>query len=123
MANVIYPMIIFIFCFGAALTYINDTGMYDIKMPESGVQSSLQQAEDTNAALLQTTDGSYDQGLWEQMKILGQSIFGGILAIFTLGPLLMSMGVPVGMAGMFISPLGFVAIAWLIEMWLGRPME
>lgn len=123
MANVIYLMIIFVFALGASITYINDTGLYVMKVPESGVQSDIGQAQQMNEAMLQTTDTPNGLGTWEQLKIVGHSIFGGAVAILTIGPLLMSLGIPIGMVGLLISPLGFALAAWLIEMWLGRPME
>jgi hypothetical protein len=122
MASIIYPMILFIFIFGAGMAYINETGLYEIKMPESGVQSNLSQASSTNDALLQT---SKDSGLnyIEMLQLMGKTIVGGLVAIFTLGPLLTSFGIPIGLAGWLISPLGIVLVFWLVEMWMGRPAE
>lgn len=122
MANIIYPMILFIFIFGAWTTFINDSGMYAIKMPDSGITSQLQQANDTNQAFLETTSHPVT-GYFEQLYIMGKCIFGGILALFTLGFLLQSYGIPIGLVGFLISPLGIVLVFWLIEYWLGRPAE
>jgi hypothetical protein len=122
MASIVYPMILFIFIFGAGMTYINETQMYTVQMPESGVQSNLSQASSANDALLQT---SKDSGLnyIEMLQLMGKTVFGGLLAIFTLGPLLQSFGIPIGLVGWLISPLGIVLVFWLVEMWLGRPVE
>jgi hypothetical protein len=84
MASVVYPMILFIFIIGAGMTYINETGLDEIKVPESGVVSNLSQASGTNTALLES---SKDSGLnyIEMMQLMGKTVFGGLLAIFTLG--------------------------------------
>jgi hypothetical protein len=122
MASIVYPLILFIFIFGAATTFINETGLYSAKLPESGIVSNTDQANEFNDAL---TKSSKDSGLnaYEQMYLMGKCVFGGIFAIFTLGPLLDSYGVPLGMQGFLLSPLGIVLVFWLIEMWLGRPAE
>jgi hypothetical protein len=122
MASIVYPLIIFIFLIGAGMTWINDTGLYKMQMPESGIKSNLSQADATNNALLQT---SKDSGLnyIEMLFLLGKCVIGGLLAIFTLGPLLISLGVPPDLTIFLLSPLGIVLVFWLIEMWLGRPAE
>ena len=122
MANVIYSIILFIFIFGATVSYINDSGMYEIKIPESGVQSDIGQAQQLNTALTETSKSTQMSAI-DQLYIIGTSITGGLLAVFTLGPLLASMGVPLGLVGMLISPLGIVAAFWVIEMWTGRAQE
>jgi len=122
MANVIYSIILFIFIFGATVTYINDSGLYEMKLAESGASSSISQAQQLNTALTETSK-STSMSMIDQLYIIGTSITGGLLAVFTLGPLLQSMGVPLGMIGMLISPLGIVAAFWVIEMWTGRAQE
>ena len=122
MSNIIYPAIIFIFILGAGMTFINESGLYTMKMPESGAQSDLAQAQEINSALVDTSKESGMSGI-EQITLLGQCVFGGVLAIFTLGPMLSSFGVPGGMIVYLLSPLGFVLVFWLIEMWLGRSAE
>ena len=130
MANVIYPMILFIFIFGAFTTFINETDLYCrpnnpdscMKMPSSGVESQLQQANETNEAFLKTTSNPI-MGMWDQLFIMGKCIVGGLVALFTIGFLLQSYGIPAGLAGFLISPLGIVAVFWILEMWLGRPAE
>jgi len=122
MSSVIYPMLIFIFAFGATCAYINESGIYAERLPESGVAASLQQVNDTNRAML---DASKSSGLnqIEQLGLFGKSVLGGVIAIFTLQPLLVSMGFPIGMAGVFLSPLGIVLLFTLFEWWFGRPAE
>lgn len=122
MASIVYPMILFIFIFGAGMTYINETGLYAIKMPESGITTNTSQASTFNTAL---TESSKESGLSviEQVWLMGKCVLGGIVAILTLGPLLSSFGIPGGLIVFIISPLGIILVFWLIEMWLARPSE
>ena len=122
MSNIIYPVIIFIFIFGAGMTFINETNLYAIKMPESGVQTNLSQAQQSNMALVQT---SKDPGLStiEQITLIANCVVGGIIAVLTLGKLLESFGIPNSIIIYMLSPLGFVLVFWIIELWLGRSAE
>jgi len=128
MGNVIYGMIIFIFILGAGVSYFNESGLYDhidggYNIPESGIVSpNSSQAESLNNALIET---SKDSGLnyLEMLSLIGKTVFGGLVAIFTLGPLLVSLGIPIPMVAWLLSPMGIVLVFWLIEMWLGRPAE
>lgn len=122
MASIVYPLILFIFIFGAGLTYINETGLYAVKLPTSGVQSSTAQAEEFNNALTETSKGT-GMSTTEQIWLMGKCLIGGVMAIFTLGFLLQSFGIPLGMIGFLLSPLGIVLAFWLVEMYLGRPVE
>src|SRR5512145_2760920 len=119
MASVVYPLILFLFIFGAASTYINDSGLYSHKLPETGLASNSSQAQEYNDAMVSASSDANSfntQSMW----MLGKCVIGGVLAIFTLGPLLISYGIPVGMAGFLISPIGIIAAYWVVGMWLGR---
>ena len=122
MSSIIYPALIFIFAFGAVCTYINEIGIYEEHLPESGVTATLQQVNDTNTAMLDASKNSGLNGI-EQLGLFGKSVLGGVIAIFTLQPLIVSMGFPIGMAGLFVSPLGIVLLFTLFEWWFGRPAE
>jgi hypothetical protein len=122
MSNIIYPAIIFIFILGAGMTFINETGLYAMKMPETGAQSDLDQAREVNTALVETSKES-GLSVVEQITLLGQCVVGGLLAILTLGPMLASFGIPDSMIIYMLSPLGFVVVFWIIELWLGRSAE
>ena len=122
MANMVYPILIFIFAFGAAVTFINETGIYAERLPESGIESTLQQVNDTNAAMLEASkEPSFT--IVEQAMIFGRSVVGGVIAIFTLGPMLAQLGFPIGTVGVILSPLGIVLLFWLFEVWMGRAQE
>lgn len=128
MSNMIYPILLAIFVFASVTTYINDSGLYSgygVVIPTEGmspVTTQLEQVNETNRAML---GASKDSGfsVLEQFWIFGKAFVGGIIALFTLGPLLQSLGVPIGMAGMILSPLGFVFLMFLYEMFFGRSAE
>jgi hypothetical protein len=122
MSNVIYPILILIFAFGATVAYINETGLYEQKLPESGVTATLQQVNDTNTAMLESSKNPLFSAI-EQASIFGKVIFGGVLALFTIGPTLAALGIPTGMVGVFLSPLGIVLLFAIFEWWFGRSSE
>lgn len=122
MSNVVYPLILFLMIFGAGMTYINETGLYAVKMHESGISSELEQAQSTSVAL---TESSKSSGLnaIETLALMGKVAFGAVASVFTLGFLLQSFGIDAGLATFLISPLPIVVIFWLIEFWTGRAAE
>jgi len=122
MVNIIYPMILFIFIFGAGMTYINETGLYHFSMPDSGLGTQISDSQDTVMAMQETAKNPA-LSLIEQAFILGKCVGGGLIAIFTLGFLLENLGIPLGLVGWLLSPLGIVVVFWLVELWLGRQVE
>jgi hypothetical protein len=124
MANMIYPLMIFIFVFGAVSSYVTESQLYNFDAPKQGVETNVTEIREVNDAMLQSSKASgsgFSQVEW--FYILGKSVLGGAFAVLTLGPLLQSYGIPVGMVGFIISPLGIVLAFYLIEYWLGRPSE
>lgn len=124
MANMIYPLLIFIFVFGSVSAYITESKLYNYNLPSSGAETNVSDIQEANEAILQSSKAS-DTGFsnLEWYLILGKSLVGGALAVVTLGPLMESYGIPAGMAGMVVSPLGIVLAFYLAEYWLGRPSE
>lgn len=120
--NIIYPMIIFVFVFGSAVTFLNDSGMYGTHIPTTGAQVSLDQAREISSSLEQSSTAS-GFSYTEQLSLLGKSLFGGVLAVLSLGFLLKDLGIPISLVGFLISPLGIAVAFWLVEMWLGRSVE
>ena len=115
MASMAYPILVFIFIFGAVAGYVNETGLYtsvytiphgSSVMTEGSVQELTTQAQAVNPSPLSYLD-------WISLFI--KVIAAGVTALFTLGPLLESFGIPSGMAGMFVSPLGIILAFWLVE--------
>jgi hypothetical protein len=128
MASVVYTLLLFIFIFGAGLTFMTESqifclpGTTCVGLGGTGVASNVTQAQQKNTEML---TASQDSGLnyVKMLQVMGSSIVGGVTALVTLGPLMMDLGVPPNLAVFFISPLGFVIVFWLIEMFLGRPAE
>lgn len=124
MSNIVYPLLLFIFIFGASGTFINETGLYSHKLPVSDTGFNTSQAGEMNTVLTDAAS-SNDQGTFSvtSLVLMGKVILGGVTAILTLGPLLSSYHVPGAMIAWIISPLGIILVFWLIEMWLGRSVE
>jgi hypothetical protein len=122
MASIIYSLMLFIFIFGAGMTFMTDSGIYSMKMANQGLASNISQAQGMNTAMLESSKDS-NMNYIQMLSIMGSSLVGGVMAVVTLGPLMISLGVPPNLAVFFISPLGVVLAFWLIEMWLGRPAE
>ena len=131
MANIVYPMLIFIFVLGAGMAFMNNVdghgnGLYGggpTVMPDSGINTTdPKQSTVLNQGLIDT---SKDSGLnySEMLGLVGSTVFGGLTAIATLAPLLHNLGVPDSLGLWLLSPLGLVIVFWLIEMWLGRAVE
>jgi hypothetical protein len=122
MASIVYPMILFIFCFAAVSAGINQMGLYEYKLPTTGVTAQLDDIQEINTGMVETGKNPALLAI-DQLTMFGKCIVAGLLAIVTLGPLMASYGIPASIYTMFISPLGFVVLMWIGEYWLGRPTE
>jgi hypothetical protein len=123
MSNMVIPIVVLVFAFGAFGTYINSTGLYKYQAPESGASMmNTTSLSDMNQGLLATAQNPWYAPML-QLSILANSVIGGVIAIFTLGPLLTSYGIPLGLAGVFISPAAIILAMWMFQMWLGRDPE
>lgn len=123
MSNMVIPIVVFVFVFGAMATYINSTGLYSYQAPTSNAaMSNTQQLNDMNNALQNTQQNPWYAPMM-QLGIFANSIMGGVIAIFTLGPLLASYGIPLGLATVILSPAALCLGMWLFQMWLGRDPE
>jgi hypothetical protein len=123
MASIVYTAILFVFIFGAGLTYINDTGLYEQRMPDSGITTSTENANQTGQVMLHEAEHPSTFSTWNQLGMMFHAIWGGIVALFTIGFLLESFGIPPGLVGFLISPLAIIVVFWLAEYFLGRPAE
>lgn len=122
MASIVYPLLLFLFIFGATATFLNSADLYEHQLPDSGLASNSSDPTELNEAMMSATDDQTSFS-FRIFFLLGECIAGGILAIVTLGPLLISYGVPESMAAYAISPLGLILLFWIFEMWLGRAQE
>jgi hypothetical protein len=122
MASIVYPMILFIFCFAAVSAGINELGMYEYKLPTTGLNAQLTDIQEINTGMVETGKNPALFAI-DQIVMFGKCIVAGLTAIFTLKPLLDSYNIPTGIYGMFLSPISFVVLMWIGEYWLGRPTE
>lgn len=122
MGSIIYHILLAIFIFASVTAYINESGLYSMNLPTSRASVQLNEVQKLNEGLSEETMNP-GISMINQLSVFGKSIWAGFIALFSLGPMLESYGIPAGMAGMLISPIGFVAIFWLFEVWLGRPAE
>lgn len=128
MASIVYTAILFVFIFGAGLTYINDTRLYcigedGICMPDSGITTSTEQANETGQAMLREANSPSTFSSWTQLGYMFHAIWGGITGLFLFSALLENFGIPGALVGFLLSPLALVVIFWLAEYFLGRPAE
>jgi hypothetical protein len=122
MASIVYPLLLFLFIFGAASTFLNSTGLYEHTLPTSGLNSNTTEATTFNSAIQNAASDSTSYN-YQTIFMMGQCIAGGITTIVTLGPLLISYGVPESMAAYAISPLGIILLFWVVEMIFARYQE
>jgi hypothetical protein len=128
MSNMVIPILLTIFAFGAVAGYINETGLYSGHYTIPTTNTNLSQGSVTE--MHDTAERAADSNMvttglvYVEWIVIGlKSVGAGILALFTLGPLLESFGMPMGMAGMFLSPMAFVAMMYLISYITGRESE
>ncbi len=123
MASMAYPVLLVIFIFGAVTGFINDSGLYSgsIVLPQNDANTGVGTVTEISDNAQKIGAGSTSYLDW--ILIGGRSIAAGIVALFTLGPIIASYGVPLGMTGMLISPLGIIAVFWVLEYWTGRSPE
>ena len=119
MSSMVYPIILFIFIFGAVVGYVNETGLYTgYTIPADNIAMSEGSVQELQENMMSEEASDYSYIDW--ILLGGKCLLAGVAAIFTLGPLLNDMGIPVGMAGMFISPLALILVFWIIEYFTGR---
>lgn len=132
MANIVYPLLIFLFTFGAFTTAFNESGLYNHgKIAISGLHTDLNQSSQFNTALETATSdqNSYSfNSIFLVLKVVGW----GIVALFTLYPLIINiltavMGPPPLEICLFVvaitAPVSIVSIYGIIEIVLGRFIE
>ena len=122
MTSMVYPILIFIFLLGSVSAGINGLNIYEQKLPVSGAAMQMKEVESINAQMVETGKNPALM-LVDGLVMMGKCVVAGLLAIVTLGPLLDSYHIPSGIYGMFLSPLAFVVVMWLFELWLGRSPE
>jgi hypothetical protein len=123
MANIVYPLLLFLFIFGAASSFINSAGLYQHNLNPSALSTNSTGSASTFNSAVQSASSNQESFSFQTIFLMGQCIAGGVTAILTLGPLLISYGVPPSMAAYAISPLGIILMFWMIEWFFGRYIE
>lgn len=104
-----YSIFIALFILGAMLTGINDSGLYNVALPET--QATISQAE-----IRDVNEGIAEQGV-NPLSVMFSLFFfikvliGGFISLFAIGVVIMQFGFPLWMAA--IPQAG----AWIVELW------
>ena len=128
MNGLFYEMLLFLFVLGAATQGMNELGMLESTVPQTGVQS-LDESQVTEiqsgAESTGTSNYSSVEILLAFMKIIGM----GILAMFTIYPTIVLWGTALGCPWIIANTIGTIVQApvtlftffalWC--MWTGRP--
>lgn len=132
MANIVYPLLIFLFTFGAFTTAFNESGLYSHgKIASSGLSTDLNQSSQFNEAL-QTAASDQNSFSFNSIFLVLKVVGWGIVALFTIYPLIISivtalMGPPplaiCGFIFAITAPISIVSIYGIIEIVLGRFIE
>jgi len=127
--NGLYDIMLVLFILGAMSQGFNELGFFDHSVPDSGLTLDESVVSEVHTgALNQSTN---DFNLIEVIKSFMAVIGSGILAMFTIIPLVMGymtmVGVDAGtaliMAGILQAPVTFVTLFGLYEFWTGRPVS
>jgi hypothetical protein len=117
----LYKIALSIFIFAAVCTGINDSGIFTITVPESNVnqmeQADVQDLTDTASG---EVTGLFTIGF---VIVAIKSIIAGLVAIFSILPLLTSWGVPLWIGMIFQAPLWFVEAVGIYQFVTGVNVE
>lgn len=125
--NGLYDMLLFLFILGAATQGINDMGMFEMSVPETGVEGlDDDQVKEIQASSLSAESSTYSTVdiLFMFMRVIGM----GIVAMFTIIPMIITWGTALGAplsvvglcAGILQAPISYVTFFGLWEWWTGR---
>ena len=126
--NGLYEMLLFLFILGAATQGINELGMFDMTIPETGVDSiGEEQVQELHSGAVSTGSSDYStiEIVLAFMKVIGM----GIVAMFTIVPMVVQWGTAIGcpmalvliFGGILQAPITYVTLFGLWEFWTGRP--
>lgn len=121
MASILYPMVLFMFCFGAFAGFVSSSGMYDLTLPVTGLVIGESEARNLQEGALQQPTSEFN---WVEILRMFMAVIGeGLLAAFCVAPLLVAFGFPIPMAAIIGGPQAFVVIHGLWDYWLQRQPE
>lgn len=119
--NILVPMILFLFIFGAVSGVVNEMGLFDTKLPTTGstINRSSASSLQSGAVTQPTSEFNWIEVLRTFMVVIGT----GALCCFEVITLLHGFGVPLYMAMMLQAPITLVTVFGLWELWMGRSVE
>lgn len=124
--NGLYDILLFLFVLGAVSQGFNELGFFGIDVPDAGVTLSDDNVREIHESALSQSTNEFN---WiEVIKSFMSVIGAGILAMFTIIPMVAGMMIAVGVDGTFAyasaailqAPVTFVTLFGLYEFWTGR---
>lgn len=117
----IYKIALAIFIFAAVSTGINDSGLMPVAIPESNI-NQMDQADVQD--LTESASGDVNPLFTIGFVIIAiKSIVAGLVAIFSILPLLISWGFPLWIGMIFQAPLWFVEAVGIYQFVTGVNVE
>jgi hypothetical protein len=118
-----YDIMLVMIMFSAVCGALNEVGWYYMKLPVSGSNTGMTQAQVTD---LTKSSGSVTINAWTnltQIMMAFRLIGGCLLALLTIIPFLTAFGVPLVWAVAIQTPIWFI-VGWTVfEMWSGHPTK
>lgn len=124
--NGLYLMMLVLFTLGGVTQGMNEIGMFDMQVaspdvtaPGSATVTSLHSGASAS---------STETGAWEIIVMFVKVIGAGVLAMFTIIPLVVSVGTAMGadtgtmlaLSAMLQAPITIATLVGLYEVWTGR---
>ena len=126
--NGLYDILFFLFVLGAVTQGFNEIGFFGVTVPDQGLTLNETSVTEVQAGAESTEidDFSLISIIWSFLKGIG----AGVLAMFTIVPLCISIFQAVGLdfatsvifAGILQAPITFVTLLGLYEWWTGRSL-
>ena len=119
--NVLYQIVLFLFILGAVTQGFNEYNVFGVALPNTGLTLESDRAESLHQGALKQPTSEFN---WVEVLRTFMSVIGaGVLAVFTIIPLAIKYGVPLGLAIILQAPVTLVTIFGLWEWWMGRSVE
>jgi hypothetical protein len=124
--NGLYDILLFLFILGAVSQGVNEMGFFNQNIPDAGVTLGDSTVTEIHSSALSQSTNEFN---WiEVIKSFMRVIGAGILAMFTIIPMIVGFMQAVGvdynlallMAGILQAPITFVTLFGLYEFWTGR---
>jgi hypothetical protein len=124
--NGLYDILLFLFVLGAVSQGFNELGFFGVDVPDAGVTLSDDNVREIHESSMNQSTNEFN---WiEVIKSFMSVIGAGILAMFTIIPMVAGMMIAVGVDSTFAygaaailqAPVTFVTLFGLYEFWTGR---